>query len=166
MCKVILAARLQTTCMLNMATWILDFLDSRLPAFLLDFRLPVFLAAGSQTTCTVQYFLLPWFHLPGWYFLLPGIQNFWITNQGWDFTHQILELIACFLPKKWANKRFAQEVSDSLIPSFLVSNLSNLLTIPHSVWVTWTNRSQLLICPERPEPITSLRRLERIFCFF
>ena len=35
-------------------------------------------------------------------------------------------------PKKWANEQFAQKVSDSLICSFLVSNLFDLLTIAHS----------------------------------
>ena len=35
-------------------------------------------------------------------------------------------------PKKWANEQFVQKVSDSLICSFLVSNLCDLLTSPHS----------------------------------
>ena len=35
-------------------------------------------------------------------------------KQGWAFAYRILERIACCLPKKWANERFAQKVSDSL----------------------------------------------------
>ena len=42
-------------------------------------------------------------------------------------------------------------MSDSLIGSFLVSNLSNSLTIAHFLWATWANCSWSLIFGERPE---------------
>ena len=86
------------------------------------------------------------------------------NSQGWEFAHRILERIARFLPKKWANEQFAQKVSDSLI-----------------FWLeTWAICSRSLIPSERPEQIacgrsfvlsnlsdslTSLRRNEQIFCF-
>ena len=53
-----------------------------------------------------------------------------------------------FFIKKWGNERFAQKMSDSLIPSFLLSNLGNSLTITHFLWATWANRSCSLIFDE------------------
>ena len=54
-----------------------------------------------------------------------------------------------------ANRSFyakkSELMSDSLIHSFLVSDLSDSLTIAHSFQANWANCSQSLICPERPE---------------
>ena len=56
--------------------------------------------------------------------------------------------------KKWANERFAQKSSDLLIRSFLVSNLSDSLTVAHLSWAIWANRSQLLIWSEGSEQMS------------
>ena len=56
-----------------------------------------------------------------------------------------------FFAQKWANERFAQKMSDSQIRSFLVSDLSNSLTITHFLWATRANRSWSLIFGERPK---------------
>ena len=61
-----------------------------------------------------------------------------------------------FFAQKWVNERFAQKTRDSLICSFLVSDLSNLLTIPHFLWAMWANRSWLLIFGEQPEWFTHI----------
>ena len=59
--------------------------------------------------------------------------------------------IHLFFARKWANERFAPEMSDSLIRSFLVRDLSDSLTIAHFLWAMWANCSWLLIFGERPE---------------
>ena len=46
--------------------------------------------------------------------------------------------------------------SNSLIRSFVLSELSESLTFAHLSWATWTIRSQSLICPERPEQIAHI----------
>ena len=61
-----------------------------------------------------------------------------------------------FFVKKWANKWFAQKTSDSLICSFLMSDLSNSLMIAHFLWATWANRSWSLIFGERPERLAHI----------
>ena len=49
--------------------------------------------------------------------------------QGWEFPLGFSEQISHFWQKKWVNiELFAQKTSDSLIHSFLVSDLSNSLT--------------------------------------
>ena len=45
----------------------------------------------------------------------------------------------------------SKKMCDSLIRSFLMSNLSNLLMITHFLWATWANRSWLLSFGERPK---------------
>ena len=56
-------------------------------------------------------------------------QNNVITQiQGWEFTHRFSERIARFLPKNERVRDSRNKMSDSLIRSFLVSDLSNLLT--------------------------------------
>ena len=49
-------------------------------------------------------------------------------------------LIFCQKSEQMSNS--LKKVRNSLICSFLVSNLSNLLTIAHSFWATWANRSE------------------------
>ena len=50
-------------------------------------------------------------------------------TQGWEFAHRFSERIARFFVK---NEQFTQKKpSDSLIRSFLVSDLSDLLMIAH-----------------------------------
>ena len=84
--------------------------------------------------------------------------------------------------KKWANERFAQKnerlahfwwatwairswllifgEQPEQIPhgrSFLVNNLSDLLTVAHLSWAIWANRSQSLIWFERNEGMSNER---------
>ena len=54
-----------------------------------------------------------------------------IENQGWEFAHRFSKQIAHFLPKNQQMSDSLKKISDSLIRSFLVSDLSNLLTIAH-----------------------------------
>ena len=65
------------------------------------------------------------------------------------FSSNFFERIACFL---WAKegKQFSQKKSDLLICSFIMSNLSYLLTFAHFSWATWSICSLWLICPEWP----------------
>ena len=51
-------------------------------------------------------------------------QGMMLPNQGWEFAHLTYKQIARFLSKN-------ERMSDSLIPSFLVSDLSDSLTIAH-----------------------------------
>ena len=63
-------------------------------------------------------------------------------------------LVNCsFFVSKRANEQFAHKTRDSLIGSFIMSDLSKSLTVPHLSWATWAIRSQSLICPERSEQI-------------
>ena len=71
--------------------------------------------------------------------------------QGWVFARQFSEWIASFLHKNERMSNSLLKMSDVLICSFLVNNLSNSLTVAHFWWVTWVNRSRLLIFGEQPE---------------
>ena len=71
--------------------------------------------------------------------------------QGWEFAHRYSERIARYLPKNEQMSDSLKKMSNSLICSFLVSNLSDSLTIAHFLWVTWANRSWSLILGEQPE---------------
>ena len=51
--------------------------------------------------------------------------------QGWEFAHQFSGQIARFLPKNERTSDSLKKTSDSLIRSFLVSDLSDSLTITH-----------------------------------
>ena len=51
--------------------------------------------------------------------------------QGWEFAHLISERIARLLSKNERMSNLLKKMSDSLIPSFLVSDLSDLLAIAH-----------------------------------
>ena len=52
-------------------------------------------------------------------------------GQGWEFAHRFSERIARFLPKNERMSDLLKKMSDSLIRSFLVSDLSDSLTIAH-----------------------------------
>ena len=79
-----------------------------------------------------------------------------------------------FFVKKWGNKRFAQKnerFTHLLIygeqperfahnRSFLVSDLRELLTIPHFWWATSANRSWWLIFGERPKRFAHMAQRE------
>ena len=65
--------------------------------------------------------------------------------QGWEFAHLFSEQINRFLPKSEQMSASLKKVSNSLICSYLVSNLSDSLTIAHFLWVTWGDHSQSLI---------------------
>ena len=61
----------------------------------------------------------------------------------------------------WANRSFlVSDLSDLLICSFIMSNLSNLLTVTHLSWAIWAIRSQSTICPERSERMSDERMSE------
>ena len=68
-------------------------------------------------------------------------------NQGWEFAHRFSERIARFLPKNERMSDLLKKMSDSLIQSFLVSDLSDSLT--------------LLIFCERPERFTHIDHKKR-----
>ena len=65
--------------------------------------------------------------------LLKGhnVENVLVCQQGWEFAHRFSEWIACFLPKNERKSDSLKKMSDSLIRSFLVSNLSDSLRIAH-----------------------------------
>ena len=71
-------------------------------------------------------------------------------EQGWEFAHLISERIIHFLPKNDRLRDSLKKMSNSLICSFLVSDLSDSLTIAHFLWAMWANSSWLLIFGERP----------------
>ena len=54
-----------------------------------------------------------------------------VLNQGWEFAHRFFERIDLFLPKNEQMSDSLKKTSDSLIRSFLVSDLSDSLTIAH-----------------------------------
>ena len=56
--------------------------------------------------------------------------------QGWEFAHLISERIACFLSKNEQMSTSLKKMSYSLIRSFLMSNLSDSLTITHFLCAT------------------------------
>ena len=61
----------------------------------------------------------------------------------------------------WANRSFlVSDLSDLLICSFIMSNLSNLRTVTHLSWAIWAIRSQSTICPERSERMSDERMSE------
>ena len=51
--------------------------------------------------------------------------------QGWEFAHRFSEQITRFLPKNVGMSDSLKKMSDSLIRSFLVSDLSDSLTMAH-----------------------------------
>ena len=53
------------------------------------------------------------------------------SDLGWEFAHRFSERIGRFLRKIERPERFAQKTSDSLIRSFLVSDLSKSLMVAH-----------------------------------
>ena len=99
--------------------------------------------------------------------LLYMIISFWHVR---EFAHRFSEQIARFLLKNERMSDSLKKTSDSLICSFLVTDLSNSLTIAHFLWVTWANRSWPLIFGERPERFAHIthqkRGNERIANFF
>ena len=58
-------------------------------------------------------------------------------KQGWIFAHRFSERIARFLPKNERMSDLLKKMSNSLIPSFLVSDMSDSLTIAHFLWAMW-----------------------------
>ena len=77
----------------------------------------------------------------------------YMFNSGLGIRSSVFRAIARFLPKYERMSDSLKKTSNLLIPSFLVSNLSDLVTIAHShfLWETWANRSWSLIFSERPE---------------
>ena len=51
-----------------------------------------------------------------------------MVRQGWDFAHRFSERIARFLPKNEQMSDLLKKTSNSLIRSFLVSDLTDSLT--------------------------------------
>ena len=58
------------------------------------------------------------------------------------------ERIAGFCEQKSKWVICSEKTNDSLIRSFVLSDLRDSLTVAFLTWVTWTIRSQSLICPE------------------
>ena len=52
----------------------------------------------------------------------------WRKEQGWEFAHLISKRIACFLSKNERMSNLLKKMSDSLIRSFLLSEMSDSLT--------------------------------------
>ena len=80
---------------------------------------------------------------------------------GWEFAHRFSEQIARFLPKNERMSDSLKKISDSLISSFLVSDLSESLMVAHFWWATWVICSRSLICGERPERFTLIAHQKR-----
>ena len=59
------------------------------------------------------------------------MSNIYGFLQGWEFAHLISEQITSFLSKNERMSDLLKKMSDSLIRSFLVSDLSDLLMIAH-----------------------------------
>ena len=58
----------------------------------------------------------------------------------------------------WAIRSFAEQLEQiAHIHSYVMSDLSNSLTVTHLSWAPWAIRSQSLICPERLEWFTHIR---------
>ena len=126
--------------------------------FLLDEKLPT-----ESVRCEAFYsFCRMWRFLQ---FLL-DVRLPTVSVQGWEFAHWFFEQIARFL---WKNERIAcflgknermsdtlKKTNDSLIRSFLVSNLSKWLMVALFWWATWANRLWSLIFSERPEPFAQI----------
>ena len=64
---------------------------------------------------------------------------------------KIFEQITHFFGAKEQMNDLLRKSSDSLICSFILSDLSKSLTVTHLSWVPWVIRSQSVICPERSE---------------
>ena len=73
------------------------------------------------------------------------------TTAGLGLRSSFSKQIARFLPKNERMSDSLKRTSDSLIGSFLVSDLSDSLMTTHFLWATWANRSWSLIIGERPE---------------
>ena len=65
--------------------------------------------------------------------------------------------------KKWVIRSFlVSDLSDLLT----VAHFSELLTVAHFWWATWAICSQLLFCHEQPKRFASKKRNEQIACLF
>ena len=64
-------------------------------------------------------------------FVLVYILVMFAYPQGWEFAHRVSEQIARFWPKNEQMSDSLKKTSDSLVRSFLVSDLSNSLMIAH-----------------------------------
>ena len=65
-----------------------------------------------------------------------------------------------FFVSERANEQFPQKTSDSRLHSFIMIDLSELLTVALLTWATWAIRSQLLICLEQYERIAHRRSFD------
>ena len=63
--------------------------------------------------------------------IVPRLWSGMHWNQGWEFAHRFSEQIASFLPKNERMSDSLKKTSDTLLRSFLVSDLSDLLTIAY-----------------------------------
>ena len=64
--------------------------------------------------------------------------------------------------KRFAHLLFYHEQPEQITHSryFVLSNLSDFLTVSYLSWATWAISSQLLICPERSEQIAQSHSLQ------
>ena len=104
----------------------------------------------------------------------PLISSFWVSDVCESLislkSNERCERMAHFAHQKWAtmsdslrslrgNERMSdslKKMSDSLIRSFLVSDLSQSLTIAHFLWATWANCSWSLIFGQRNERLPQI----------
>ena len=88
-------------------------------------------------------------HTPTWIYqkiVLAGIRTFglcliWIYKSKTRAGNSLVGFLSESLVfvKKWANEQFAQKMSDLLIHSFLMSDLSDSLMVAHFWWAPWAN---------------------------
>ena len=87
------------------------------------------------------------------------LHNMVYNPQGWEFASFDFRVNRSFFVQNERMSDSLKKISDSLIRSFLVSDLSDSLTIAHFLWVIWVNRSWLLIFGERPERFSHIAYL-------
>ena len=87
------------------------------------------------------------------YLLCRGVEKW----QGWEFAHLISGRITRFWSKNEQMSDSLKKISDSLIRSFLVSNLSDSLTIAHFLCAIWAHCSwSLILVSNLSDLLTSL----------
>ena len=108
-------------------------------------------------------------YLPGYYYSLIGFlsESFGFfkiykkRTKKYNFRFKKIERIACLFVSKRANEGFAKKnPSALLIRSFIISDLSESLTVALFSWATRVICSQSLICPEKSERIAHSRSFD------
>ena len=114
--------------------------------------------------------------------LLTRSWNYYTKKTGLGIRSSVFWANRSFFRKNERMRDLLKKVSNLLIRSFFVSDLSDLLMVAHFLWATWANRSWSLIFSERHEQFThiahfwwatwaicshrSLKKREWANCFF